>query len=198
MRLFAERPALGEEVGGVWRWVSWGEVRERAENVALALRDELKPGSFVGICAANSLSWVVSFLAVLLGRFVAVPMHRTSSSAVLQHIAQEARLALVFSDLDSSNFGQVPLVHISGGSPSSLAELEERGSGDKENKPDLEQPTCPIEDPLLVFYTSGSTGLPKGAILSNGAFNFELVARLRCRGPSRSEAVAIDLLTYPL
>ena len=74
---YADRPMLGMEVdearsclagGANWRWVTFKEVGLRAENLARALQDRFQPHTFVGLCALNSIDWVVAWMAVVLAK----------------------------------------------------------------------------------------------------------------------------------
>eukprot|EP01043_Picozoa_sp_COSAG02_P052140 COSAG02_NODE_5577_length_4217_cov_2.366926_1_plen_1095_part_10 len=105
---FANRPMVGMELEDAslsvnvaatsWRWLTWRDVGLRAENLARALQSRFVPHTFVGICASNSIDWVVVWMAVVLAELVVVPFHATSSFEYASHVAAEARLAVVFAD----------------------------------------------------------------------------------------------------
>lgn len=104
---FGDRPMVGMEVGEAcsmsraaanWRWVTWRDVGLRAEHLARALQSRFPPHAFVGICAFNSIEWVVAWMAVVLAELVAVPFHATATNEYARHVVEEAQLALVFVD----------------------------------------------------------------------------------------------------
>ena len=106
-RAFADRPMVGMDAGEAssmtraaanWRWMTWRDVGLRAENLARALKARFPPHTFVGICALNSIEWVVAWMSVVLADLVVVPFHATATNDYARHIVQEAQLALVFVD----------------------------------------------------------------------------------------------------
>jgi malonyl-CoA/methylmalonyl-CoA synthetase len=134
------------------------EVGERVELGAARLAAAgLAPGSRVVLCAGTSAALVCAYLAVLRAGLTAVPINPAYTEREVTRIVQAARpgAALVEDDRHARWFA--PLT-VSG------LDLEELPGGGPAGPP----PVPELEDPALLLYTSGTTGAPKGALLTHG------------------------------
>jgi len=100
LQAYHERPLFGAEViqGDFnFTWTTFGETYEQAAALVRALLSIGIPrGSFVGLCAHNSVAHAQALLALMLGGFVAVPLSMHLNADHARHIVQEARLRAVF------------------------------------------------------------------------------------------------------
>lgn len=198
----AGRPVLAEEVrigtaagllGKRWRWTTWRELGERAEALSGALRAAGHRGP-VALCAANSVEWVVAFVAVLLSGGPCVPLHRSLPQAKLESAAQQAGVEVIITDNpELFRRGGRPVILLEGRSATGgddscpatpLAEFVAAQHGaEAEARPD----PAP-EQPALILFSSGSSGAPKGSLLTYETLSATL------RGlASPSEATHVDL-----
>jgi long-chain acyl-CoA synthetase len=136
---------------------SYGELAVRAARLAASLRDTLglATGERVALAMKNCAEYYEVLFACWHAGLVAVPMNAKLHAREFAYILENsgARLCFVTSDLETA----VPAA-MSTGSPefARLFESEERAPA--EVAPD---------DPAWLFYTSGTTGVPKGAILTH-------------------------------
>lgn len=145
------------------RQVTYGELDAAAARVAGLLRDDgLRPGERVLLLLPNVPEFAAAYYGVLRAGGVAVPLDpyltRTEIAAILRD-AEGARL-LVWRELQRS----VPA------SAALTVFVLAPGSCFDVASPDEEcEPPVPVEggDPAVILYTSGTTGQPKGAVLSH-------------------------------
>ncbi len=167
--IYKAAQALGDKpmvVHGDLR-LSYDEVFARAARLAERLRDEfgLTRGSKVAIAMANSAEWVVSLIAITAVGGIAALINSRGSAEEMVHaigsvgcdlaILDEERAALIDAAFPDREWASLVL---RAGEPQSSAK-----------GPKLEcEPVYP-DDGAVILYTSGTTGRPKGALLSHGA-----------------------------
>ena len=157
-----DRPALGLGSRVIWRY---GEVAGRAARLAASLRAHfgLKPGERVAIAAKNCLDYVELMFGIWHAGLAAVPanakLHGRELGYILQHSG--ARICFASDGLDAE---------IAPHAPQTLERLIVIGSRDYDAlfaaDPIAPWP-CRGDDLAWLFYTSGTTGRPKGAMLTH-------------------------------
>lgn len=126
-----------------------------------------KKGDRVGVCMSRSISTVVSILAILKTGACYVPMESSYPLARLNHIVKNAAMSFLLTDSSSLDIVQdIAELHII-----CLDDAGFLATINDFSKDNLAITNYP-NDPLYVYYTSGSTGVPKGVVGTHiGALN---------------------------
>jgi long-subunit acyl-CoA synthetase (AMP-forming) len=179
-KMHPDKVYLRQPSGDDWHEFTWSDVGQQARKVVSALRDiGLEKGDHVGIISKNCAHWIIADLAILMGGFVSVPFYSTLSSAELKHVIGLSDIKTLFvGKLDDweSQRKEVPdsvtciaLPHHEGNSliDSKLqwaTILKHYAPAKKLYKPNR-------KDIFTIMYTSGTTGTPKGVIISYECIN---------------------------
>jgi long-chain acyl-CoA synthetase len=174
--------------------VSWGELLERVRALSEALVAlGVKPGDRVCIFAPTRLDWSVADLAVLGAGGVTAPIYASCTAAEVEHVLQDSGARVVFVDGEASEGGaagrwtrlrtalaSAPSVEhvVAFDLPSdaaarvrSLADLEATGRTLLAVDPNGLERRCDQlrpDDLACICYTTGTTGLAKGVLLTHG------------------------------
>jgi long-chain acyl-CoA synthetase len=160
-RSYPDYPAVAS--GGATA-LSYGELAARVGRLAGALRLlGLQPGDCVVIAAKNSVRYLELIYAIWHAGLVAVPANAKLHGAELGYILSHcgARVCFASPELESAIAAYAPpsLTHlIAIGGPAYRNLLQADGIGLAARNPD---------DLAWLFYTSGTTGRPKGAMLTH-------------------------------
>jgi len=131
------------------------ELRERTGAVAGGLAKlGVREGDRIGLCAANSVEWILAYLGGLRLGATMVPFNPAYRAAEVEHILGDSDPVLVVADAERADLlvGRLPVVPL--------------GDLPLDGPPPL--PALTAESPALIIYTSGTTGRPKGALLDHG------------------------------
>ncbi|XP_018890260.3 long-chain-fatty-acid--CoA ligase 5 isoform X2 [Gorilla gorilla gorilla] len=197
-------PCLGyRKPNQPYRWLSYKQVSDRAEYLGSCLLHKgykSSPDQFVGIFAQNRPEWIISELACYTYSMVAVPLYDTLGTEAIVHIVNKADIAMVICDTPQK--ASVLIGNVEKGFTPSLKviilmdpfddDLKQRGekSGieilslyDAENlgKEHFRKPVPPSpEDLSVICFTSGTTGDPKGAMITHQNIVSNAAAFLKC------------------
>ena len=151
------------DLSGDMAQFTYAELSAQIEAKARSM--DLKVGQRVGLLGSNSAEFVATFFAVMRRGCVAVPINTKFPKEMLEHIVEDSELAEAHVDRDLWKALPLDL------SQQELC-LSELGSGDAQIfQPDPGQAG-------LVLYTSGSTGMPKGVLLSHDS-QWAMVDRMK-------------------
>ncbi len=176
---FPDRPAVRERD----RELTYRQLDDRAGRIAGSLvQMGIKPGDYIAMCAPNSIDWIAFYFGVLKTGAVAVTLSGLLSGDELVNLVSHAGPRFVFSvdakmkELDKlKNSGAVEKVICPAGDVS-LEALVERSPGP------LKAVDRGRVDTATILYTGGTTGTPKGAMLTHegvslSAYNIAFLER---------------------
>lgn len=140
-------------------WVSAAELEEASRRVAGRLQAAgLEPGDRILCSAATSLGLVVAHVAALRAGIVVVPANTAYGERELAHVVGDARPRAALVDDDER------AAWVRSAAPETIVVGPEVELPDGE--PD-ELDDVAADAPALIGYTSGTTGSPKGAVLTH-------------------------------
>ena len=156
---FGRRPALLIKPGFRTRIWSYGDLAELAPRVARVLSEQgLQRGDRVLIWGVNRPEWAIGFFGALFAGLVLVPLDVRSQPDFVAKIARRTRAKLVLASTQTAPLAEglkLPIVLIE--SLPDRARLAEP----------LPTPAVSANDLVEVVFTSGTTGEPKGAMLTH-------------------------------
>ncbi|XP_031426084.1 long-chain-fatty-acid--CoA ligase 1 [Clupea harengus] len=192
LRIAGDGPCLGyRKPGQPYEWISYTEVAERAQVLGsglLAKGCQPNPKQFVGIFAQNRPEWVIAEMACYTYSMAVVPLYDTLGVEAMVHILDLAEISLVLCDkeekamalLTNKEKGLTPklsclvlfndysdaLVERAQNNGVEILPLEQLMNLGRQN---LQAPMPPQpQDLAVVCFTSGTTGKPKGAMITHG------------------------------
>ena len=153
---------------------SYSELGEQAGRLANSLRGRgIQEGERVALLMKNCKEFVVAYFALPKIRAVLVPLNHRCVARELEYMLSDcAAKALIFESEFAGTVsqlkGRVPslkqYIRVGGSGSPETAEFEEVVRAGDPSEPDCE----PLEDDdCTILYTSGTTGRPKGALITH-------------------------------
>lgn len=181
---------VGRKVDDRWEDVTatefLAEVRAAAKGLIAA---GVEPGDRVGLMSRTRYEWTLLDFAIWSAGGVTVPVYETSSPEQVQWILSDsgAVAALVETGVHEAAVEAVrdtlpALKHVWRIEGDAIGTLRKLGEHVPEEKVDERSSIANADSPATIVYTSGTTGRPKGCVLSHRSFFAECgnaVARLK-------------------
>jgi len=139
--------------------ISYSQLIRETKRLASLL--EIKPGDKVSIFSENRPEWAFSFFSIWYRGGIAVPVDFMSNAEEVAYILNDCRPKAIFTSKDNENTLK-EAVKLTDYSPEIIV-FEDIPAGNIE---DIEEVRRDKNDVAVILYTSGTTGKPKGVMLT--------------------------------
>lgn len=161
---------------------TYAEVADQALKLVSALRNlGVNPGDKVALISKNCAEWFICDLAMMLGDYVSVPIFPTAGADTIEYcLTHSESKVLIGGKLDDSKATQQVINEmgdlISIALPYNTAPMCQHQYAEliSNEVPSVERPQHYDDKLMSLVYTSGTSGLPKGAMLTYGAFSWSV------------------------
>ena len=197
--LGARRPASASPDGivGPYQWWTYSQVLEKVKSIASGISQlGIIPKQPVGIYSNNRREWVIVDHACCYNNIISVPLYDTLGELAMEYICNQTELRVIFCSKEKVSSilklkEKLPLLETlvvfdplndtdlerkcteSSLKIISFSQLEEMGS---KNMSNFKQTPPVSTDIMTICYTSGTTGLPKGVVITHAQFIAEIAA----------------------
>ncbi len=139
--------------------LTYGELDARSSQLAhLLAAADVGPGVPVAVCVRPSIDVLVAMLAIWKARGIYLPLDPTHPPALVARMVEEAKPRVVLT--------VAALAELTDGAPQLCLDVDRaRIDAMPSTPPDV---GADLADPAYLFYTSGTTGKPKGVLATQG------------------------------
>ncbi|MFC9295000.1 long-chain fatty acid--CoA ligase [Streptomyces sp. NPDC057011] len=157
------------------REIDYARLAERVDRLAAALwARRVRRGQRVAYLGANDITtFEVLFATTRIGA-IFVPLNTRLTPRELSLLLADSSPALLFHDTDRQEAAE----QASGGLTWLIGPAEREAMTAHEDAPPLDEPDIGLGDDAVILYTSGTTGRPKGAVLTHGNLTFNTMNQL--------------------
>jgi long-chain acyl-CoA synthetase len=175
---FAERAAVRYKDGDEWRDLTFAEVGEIVDEIALGLiASGVEPGDRVALLSGTRPEWTYASLAISSAGAVVVPIYPTNSPDECEWVLSDSAARAVFCE-DEGQLAKIAEVRerlpelqtevvFEAADALPLADLRKLGRDGARDELAGRREAVEPDDPMTIVYTSGTTGRPKGTVLTH-------------------------------
>ena len=172
---FKDKPFLRQPFGDSWEEYTWGETGQLARRLATGLKSlGLKKGSHIGLISKNCREWIIADLAIIMAGYVSVPFFPNLKSTEIKSLIEFGEVSALFvgklenwEEMKNGVDKDLPIIAFPQYENNSI--VSEGFQWDEfisKFEPQRENYHPNLDDVWTIIFTSGTTGNPKGVVLS--------------------------------
>ena len=157
---------------------TYASVADKAQRLVTAFQQlGIQPGERIALVSKNCAEWFICDLAMMLGGYISVPIFPTAGAETINHCIDHSDAKLIIiGKLDTAtaineviaSHSHLPTIALSySGTPVCQYQFNDLI---EQYLPTAERRAHHYTDLMSIVYTSGTSGMPKGAMLTYGAF----------------------------
>jgi long-chain acyl-CoA synthetase len=185
---YGDRLAIEKKINGKWQSATWNEYYDRARAIGLGLWSMgVRKGDMVSLLSENRLEWLYTDMGSLGIGVCVIPIYPTLASEEIEYIVNNSESKIIIPENKTQLQKVLEIVDKcpslekiivmeekdAAGHPKimSFQDLLELGRRKYAEDPSLFEKLSQevtVDDLATIVYTSGTTGLPKGAMITHG------------------------------
>ena len=185
---YGNRLAIEKKMSGVWHKATWNEYYDRARAVGLGLWSlGVKKGNMVSLLSENRLEWLYTDMGSLGIGICVIPVYPTLAAEEIEYIINNSESKVIIPENKNQLKKALEIVDKCPSLEKIIVMEEKDATGHPKimsfknlmelgYKKHAEDPTLfeklsqevTVDDLATIVYTSGTTGLPKGAMITHG------------------------------
>jgi acyl-CoA synthetase (AMP-forming)/AMP-acid ligase II len=147
--------------------MSYGQLKSEAEKLTrFLLKLGLRKGDKVALMLHNGYQTARLLLGVMYGGFVVAPINLLAQRSQLEYVLDHSDAQIVFAEEENLEKLNAALAKVTRPVRVFMIDVDSVSIFDESVIPDVSLPTIHEDDDALLMYTSGTTGLPKGVVLT--------------------------------
>ncbi|HJV76276.1 MAG TPA: AMP-binding protein [Noviherbaspirillum sp.] len=188
-----DKPWLYQPLNGRWQPTTWGQAADQVARMAAALQSMgWEPGSRICISGRNTAHWFMADLAIAMAGYVSVGLYPRQSPENTRYIVEHSDAKAVFLGPmpDAGSFNSAlpdGIKTIAFPYPEAPAGQLQWNDLIAQHAPLLSYQPPPPDTLMTLVYTSGTTGNPKGVMLTYGNVLFTARGALAMLPPEPEE-----------
>ena len=182
---------------------TWGDIQERVFKLSHKIKSLIKEGDRCLILSENRPYWLISDISIMNAGGISVPIFTTYSSNDYKHILNDCEPSLIIVS-NNSQFKKIkdyinfPTQNIISFEVIETESLLIKNIFDEKNYEKKINQSLKRNMPACIIYTSGTSGTPKGVVLSHGGILSNCQGAVELLEPLTKKKDPIFLTWLPL